>query len=240
MPLLEPPAGWGADELSRFIDLATRNTYGTFHNLRAEYSNLSGIDAVFQKLIDNLYNTKDLFASFFLMRAHSSFRGAARLALSGQIAEAYAGLRLTLETALYGFYFAKNPAPRLTWLRRHDSAQAKQKVRDEFKIGTLLKTFQGGNAAEGSAIENLYEHTIDYGAHPNERALTQSLGVGKGGGKVRFQIIYLNGDSRALRETCRDAAKIGACALAVFRVVYKERFDLPGLTATLQQLRQGL
>ena len=240
MPLLEPPPGWGRDELTKFIDLAASNTYATFHNLKADYSKLSGIDATFYKLIHNLYNTKDWFASFFLMRAHSSFLSAVRLTLSGQIPEAYAGLRLTLENALYGFYLAKNPASRHTWLRRHDSEQAKQKVRNEFRIRTLLKTFQAEDAAEGSAVENLYERTIDYGAHPNERALSQSLGMGRGGGKVRFQIIYLNGERSALREALRDAARIGACALAMFRAVYKERFDLLGLTATLHQLRQGL
>lgn len=50
MALLEPPSGWGGDELTKFIDITASNTYATFQNLRAEYLKLSGIDALFRNL----------------------------------------------------------------------------------------------------------------------------------------------------------------------------------------------
>jgi hypothetical protein len=141
MQIPEPPPGWGSDELSKFINTASTNTYATFHNLKPEYRRLSEIDAVFREGISNmsnLPNAPESLAAFFFAQAHVSFLGAARLVLSGQTSETYACLRLTLENALYGFYVSKNSSSAITWLNRQTSAVAKRKVRDEFKIASLL------------------------------------------------------------------------------------------------------
>ena len=109
MSLPIPPPEWGTDELTKFLDVARSNSYATFHNLRDEYRRLAEIDGAFRKAVDGLFNTKDWFAAFFLLRAHSSFLGGVRLSISGQVPEGYACLRLALENALYGFYLYKNP-----------------------------------------------------------------------------------------------------------------------------------
>ena len=42
MPLPEQsPPGWGADEITKFIDTARGNAYASFANLKAEYGRLS-------------------------------------------------------------------------------------------------------------------------------------------------------------------------------------------------------
>ena len=240
MPLPNPPNGWGADELTKFIDTARHNVYATFDNLKEEYAKLSAVDAALRKLMENLTNTKDWFAAFFVVRAHSAFLAGVHLAMAGQIPEAYACLRLTIEHMLYGFYLAKTPASRETWLRRHDDDDAKKKVRDEFKYRTLVDTLKAADATGGAVAELLYDRTIDYGAHPNERALMQTLKMEKGEDKDEFQIVYLSGDSLALRLVLKTAAQVGACTLGAFRLIYKERFDLLGLTDALHQLRQAL
>jgi hypothetical protein len=188
--LPEAPRGWGADEITRFIDNTRQNSFATYANLRAEYAKLAEVDVVFRKLVEHLTNTKDWFAAFFLLRAHSGFLAGSHMAMSGQAAEAYASLRLCLENGLYGLYLSKNPASRATWLRRHESAQAKRRVRDEFKIRNLFETLNGCDGREAGIAEKLYERCIDRGGHPNERALTQSLKKKTSPGVVSFQIIY--------------------------------------------------
>ncbi len=220
--------------------MARLNAYATFDNLKNEYGRLSGIDAGLRKLIDNLTNTNDWFAAFFLLRAHSALLSAIQLVMSGQVHEAYATLRLAIEHTLYGFYLAKNPGSRETWLRRHDGEDGKKKVREEFKYRTLVDTLKAVDATEGAVAETLYERTIDYGAHPNEQALMQALQMNRGEDRIEFQVIYLSGDSLPLRLVLKTAAQVGVCTLGVFRLIYKERFDLLGLTETLHQLRQGL
>lgn len=240
-PLTEPPPEWGNDELTKFLDNAVANTHATFHNLKPEYTKLSVIDAAFRKAIDHLSHPQELLAAFFVIQAHSSFLAAVRLALSGQVSETYTCLRLTMENALNGFYVSKNPASGEKWLHRQESADTRKKVRDEFKIRTLLDTLKAVDSHEGGVAQTLYDETIDFGAHPNELALIQRLRILKGEGKTEFQIAYLlRGDSPASLVVLRKTAQVGTFVLAVFRLVYPERFDLIGLTDTIHQLKRGL
>lgn len=240
MTLSEPPPGWGSDNLTKYLDDAQHNAYAFFHNLPDEYRRLSDIDIAFRKAIDSLLNTADWFAAFFLLRSHSSFLTGLSLSMSGQVPEGYACLRLVLENSLYGFYLSKNPSSQVTWLNRHESADAKKKVRDEFKIRALLDSLKATSAAEGTVVEALYDRTIDYGAHPNELALMQSLRMEKNADGVQFQVAYLSDDTMAFRLLLKTVAQIGVSSLEIFRLVYRERFDIMGLTDMLQKLKQGL
>lgn len=240
MTLPEPPRGWAADAITEFIDNAHLNSFATFANLRPEYAKVSEVDGVFRRLIDSLINTADWFAAFFLLRAHSAFLTASHLAMSGQAAETYASLRLCLENGLYGLYLSRNPASRETWLRRHDDETAKRRVRAEFTMRNLFDTLRVADANEARVAEELYERCIDYGAHPNERALTQSLRTETGPDVVNFQIIYLTADPLVFRVCLRSAAQVGVSVLGIFRLVFRERFDLTDLRDELTRARRGL
>ncbi len=103
-----------------------------------------------------------------------------------------------------------------------------------------MDTVKALDAAEGNVADALYERTIDYGAHPNERALMQSLKMDKGKDNAHFQVVYLAGNTSKLSLALRTCAQIGVCSLGIFRLVYKDRFDLVGLSHSLDNLRQGL
>lgn len=240
MTLSEAPPNWGSDNITKYIDDARHNAYASFHNLRSEYRRFSEIDIAFRKATDSLINTAAWFAAFFLLRSHSSFLAGLSLSMSGQVPEGYACLRLVLENSLYGFYLSRNPSSQETWLSRHESAEAKKKVRDEFKIRALLDTLIKTNTAEGKVLEMLYDRAIDYGAHPNERALMQCLRMEKDAKGVKFQVAYLSDDTIAFRLLLKSVAQIGLCSLDIFRLIYRERFDITGLSDTLQKLKQGL
>jgi hypothetical protein len=238
--LPNPPNTWGTDNLTSFIDNTRLNCFATYANLRLEYSKLNEIDGIFRKLAENLLNTRDWFAAFFMLRAHSAFLAGSHLAMSGQAAEAYAALRLCIENGLYGLYLARNPASKETWLRRHDNPEAKRRVREEFTIRRLLDGLRACNDREATLAEQLYERCIDYGGHPNERALTQSLKTEAKETTINLQIIYLSADPDIIRQCLRTAAQVGVSVLGIFRLVFKERFDLTGLTDQLNQVKKGL
>src|SRR4029450_1157084 len=151
------PGGWGGDEITVFIDTARLNSFATYANFHPEYGKVAEMDVLFRKLVGYLLNTKDWFAAFFLLRAHSAFLAGAHLAMSGQAAETYASLRLCLENGLYGLYLSRNPGSRETWLRRHDSEEAKQRVRGEFTIRNLFNTLLGLDSNEAAVANQLYE-----------------------------------------------------------------------------------
>ena len=240
MSLPDPPPSWGYDEITRMFDNARGNEFATYANIKGEIQRLIDIDALYRKVVDGLNHSKDWFAGFFVLRAHSNYLAACRMSWSGQIPECYALLRSCLENALYGIYLAKNPDSRETWLRRHDSDQHKRKVRNEFKIRTMLDFAKEIAKNEGEVAKILYERTIDYGAHPNERALMQTLQLNKRDKHVEFRVVYLEGDSVQLRLALKTTAQVGVCTISLFRPVYKERFDILGVTDVIEHIKKGL
>ena len=123
---------------------------------------------------------------------------------------------------------------------RHGSATAKQKVIDEFKIGTLLNLAATVNAAEAAVLKELYERTIDSGAHPNELALMQTLQINKSHDRIEFKCNYLDNDSLPFRLALKTVAQVGVCTLSLFRTIYSERFDILGVTGLLSHVKCGL
>jgi len=55
-----------------------------------------------------------------------------------------------------------------------------------------------------------------------------------------FKILYLTTESSVIRGTITSVAQVGVCSLLVFRNIFRERFDLLGITETLQKLQRRL
>jgi hypothetical protein len=240
MPIQPPPPDWGNDEITKFIDISLNNTFATFANLKPEFSLFIQIDRIFRAFMDNLVADHNWFACFFILRTHSAFLASIRLSISGQVVESYATQRVALEQALYGFHITVNPALRETWLNRHQSDEQGREVRREFTIRHLLDSLRAANADEARVAEILYERTIDFGAHPNERALTHTLHMNKGEDRTEFKVDYLTTDGIPLRLSLKTTAQIGVCTLGVYQSVFRDRFDQLGLSAMLAEIRQGL
>jgi len=234
------PPGWGDDPLSKFIQDAIDNTYATFHNLKFPYNRLRDIHIVFNTIANHIDRTPNWFAAFFLIRSHAAFLGAVRLALSGQVPEAYMVLRGCLENALYGLYVTRNPSSQETWLRRHDNEESKKKIKNEFKVSNLLSLLENEDPRLRDIANELYERTIDYGGHPNERAFFSVAKKKSDESKTIIQLAYLIGNEPALQLCLKSCAQIGVCALSIFQKIYKERFDILGLSDQLTTLKRGL
>lgn len=234
------PPGWGKDAVSDFIQTAHLNTFATFRHLPEDWRRFVGIDMAYRKAIDALENSKAWFEGFFLLGAHSSFLGAVRLAASTQLPETYMILRGCLENSLYGFFIHEHPELAEVWLKRHEDETSKGRVKSEFQIAPMLDLLDLKDKTTGKAVRELYERTIDYGAHPNERALTQNLRMTKETGATKFLRNYLSGDGPALRLCLKTTAQVGVSSLLIFQLVIPERFKLLGLTDALSSLSKGL
>jgi len=234
------PEGWGSDLLSLFIENARRNTLATFTNLKPLFGHLRAIDGVFRDIIDNLNNSPDWFAAFFLFRAHCSYLAALRLSLSGQVAESYPILRSCIEASLYGLYMTHKPESRYVWANRHDDEKNKNACRNEFAVGKLLSFLESIDKNIHSILSQVYERTIDLGGHPNERSIFSNLRRSESEDSIRIDLIYLATDGPTLRASLLTSAQVGIVVLDVFRTIFRERFDLLGLSHRLEKLRQGV
>ena len=104
----------------------------------------------------------------------------------------------------------------------------------------MLKLAAELDATEGAVAKVLYDRTIDSGAHPNELALMQTLQINKSADQIEFKSNYLDQDSLALRVALKATAQVGVCALSLFRVVYRERFAILGVTDLLRHVKVGI
>jgi hypothetical protein len=242
VPIIPPtPKEWGGDTLATFLDTSRRNVIASFVQLRPKYQRLADIDAGFRLIGENLHEPRDWFVALFLPRTHSSYLAAAHLALAGQLPESYMLLRGSLENAIYAFYFEKTPDSHMRWLRRHDSEKTKKAVQEEFAIRALMRLLTRHDEKLGGIAKTLYEHTIDYGGHPNERGLTQTLKHSQPSARTRrLDVSYLTGHNRAMDLCLKSTARVGACGLRVFAHIYPERYSLLGLTERLPAFEKGL
>ena len=234
------PPKWGEDPLSQFIKDAWHNTYATFVNLKPEFLRLMAIHSAYQKIIQNLINTPEWFAGFFLMRAHSAYLAGARLSLSGQVNEAYMVLRGCIENSLYGLHISDNPDTREVWLCRDDDEDCKRKSKNEFTAKNVFNSLKSKDEKIHLIAKELYETTIDYGAHPNELGLLSMMRTTQDQHKIDFMVDYLTGNSTPLRLSMKMTARVGVFSLFIFKLVFKERFDILGISNRLEKLKQGL
>jgi len=83
--------------------------------------------------------------------------------------------------------------------------------------------------------------TIDMGAHPNELGFYGRLDVQElPNGNRQFNVRYLQGGNTTHLAVLKNACQIGVCILECFWLVYRERFDIMGVKATIDELKQGL
>lgn len=235
---LKNPPGWGDDQLSGFIETARMNTLATFSNLRPFVQVLEGVDSGFHRLTEDVINPGEWDAALLLLRCHSSYLASVRLAISGQVAEAYMTLRGCLEAALYGFCIDNDPSLSDVWASRHKDEDGKRAVRTRFALGNLRPALERASPGLGGAWSLLYERTIDYGAHPNERSIFPNVEKVPKERSVELRLLYLAGNGLPLHLAMKTTAQIGIAAIDVFGLVYPVRFTARDLEQMLAPLKK--
>ena len=234
------PEGWAKDRLSAFISDASDNTFNTFLTMKEAYRRLSEIHEAFMKLGDNLTNTPEFFSPLFIPRAHAYFLGGLRLAMSGQLSEAYLCLWGCLEHALYGFYFAKHPDTAETFLRSKEDGDWPERASSEFAMPKLLGALEQEDRAVHRVTKALHDQLSDYGAHPNPAGLLMSFQIKNEEKRVTYTHNYFNGEAIPRGLCLKTVARVGVCVLDIFKLTLKQRFAILGLDREVDRLRKGL
>jgi len=240
----EFPINWAKDELTNFIDKANSNVVGTFVNNKIEYPIVSTIDNIFLEIISGLVNPQLNIEPLLLMRSHAAYRAAYRaaslLAMAGMNPEVFTQARGCLEISLYALHINRNPGFDEIWLRRHDDKSSLKKTKNEFKFSNVIQTFESEDMKNAVVARNLYERTIDFGAHPNERVVTANLMMEEIIDGQKLSQTYLACNDLPQRHSLKTTAQVGLCSLYAFRLIFKARFDILDLTTQMDNLRSRL
>jgi len=229
---------WAGDPLAQYLAAAWRNTVSAFTAERQRYRALVEIDGVFRQLVENLGVTPEHLSSTLLVRSHAAFLSTASLALSGQVAEAYALMRVTLEAALQGLFVAGNPERQKLWVGRSDDADARQRMHAEFTSDAMLRHLRDIDPATAGIYDKLRDRTIERGAHPKTFGALARKATGESAA-IDFTREYFVCDDDVQRSCLRSAAQVGICCLSIFFYVFPNQYRAQELDVSITKLRQG-
>jgi hypothetical protein len=239
MPKPSPP-GWGQDKLAAFLNDVHSNQQATFHNMKDRYAQLQGIDECFFKVGTNLINPKNALAGLFMLRSHSAYRAACATAMSGQASETFVLLRSCLEYAGYALRINTKPQLGKLWLNRHKDAESLGRVRNEFSNANVQAEVIGHSKKIGGIYHEMYERAVDFGGHPNDRAVTGSLKILESGDAKKLTQVFLHAGDLAMKHALKSTAQVGLCSLHIFQLIFTEKFEILGVRADLENLRKAL
>jgi hypothetical protein len=124
-------------------------------------------------------------------------------------------------------------------MRRHDprSRTQQNKWKDEFTQGKVSRHIKVAHARLGEVYSELYDRTIDYGAHPNERGTSVAMTMAETEDRgLRFNTVYLHADGLLLDFLLKTTAQVGICVLRIAQVIYPLRSQATGVQFQLETI----
>jgi hypothetical protein len=234
------PLKWSSDPLSAFWDAAGGNVIANFAHGSPEVQLMQQIDELLRRIAANLIEPKNSVVALLLLRTHSAYRAATLLAASGMPTDTYPAIRSILETAGYALLIHREPRLGEMWLRRDEGPPEKQAVRKAFTPRAIKDALEHVDRGLLQVFDTLYEYCIDFGAHPNEKALTANLSMTEDGKTKHLKVQYLHGNTVFTIGAMKNTARAGLFALFVFQHTMAARFELLGLKDEMNSLRGRL
>jgi hypothetical protein len=237
------PPEWDNDPLSAFFKDAEYNDRVTALKFPKVFNMLGRVHILFklfEEAIEMDNRQEYLVPRFLLVRSHSSFLAAIRLAMSGQVSEAFPVLRSAIESTWYALHIAKDPKGTKRseiWLRRNENEAAKAKCKSEFTVAKVKQTHEALDANTAKELQGIYENLIDYGAHPNQFGVMTSMKKKSEYDKqVDFSVGILYPECLPVLFAVRMAVGVAIGALKTFQLVFPERFTLAGIDLKVEEL----
>ncbi len=110
------------------------------------------------------------------------FLNAVRIATTGSSIGLFPILRSMLESSCYAYQVSRNKDLEKIWMHRHRSTDDHKLCRKKFSnaVGNTAKNIQKLSASpEGTEdwINSAYQLAIDFGAHPNQKAIFENISI---------------------------------------------------------------
>ena len=225
----KPP--WGKDIFSEVLKSVEYNTLISTKNYHKIYGLIIStyelmVDA--GKAMNYRMHPNDMFPAFLFLRVQSSFIASIRMILGGQSVEAHPIMRLMIEQAWYGLYIKLDPTPpnrRKIWTNRNDSDADKKKCKKEFTIANVRRAHGVVDPEASEELWNLYEHTIDYGAHPNQYSVFSNLNQDSTSEKLKYDVGMIAFDLPVTMMSIRTTLAIAVGFLKIIEKAFKDGYE---------------
>jgi hypothetical protein len=214
------PEEWVRGSLFSFIEECWNNSVAVVANKNVTAHQLTAIDAIFEEVHKNLKPSAviQLVPSLLLLRSFSAFRASVMVCLCLPT-DSYPLQRACLENAGYARLISTSPELSKQWLNRDADPEAKNR----FSNRAIREAIAAEDAALARIYQELYERTIDFGAHPNEKSVVSNIIEGSvETGTLQFRM--LAGDDMSLKLGLRTCAQVGICSLKILNLIFSEQF----------------
>ena len=238
-PEYKPPPKWGDDPLTDYIEIAHRNRWASFVHERKAVGLLLRIDAWLEALRNGLINPKHHISALLCLRAQLLYRTACELALSGNHYASMPVQRACLEAAAYALWCAKDAAAVNVWMDRDDSDATKKAARSFFTHKRTKEVVAKSDAKLAEIYAKLYDHAIDFGAHPNALGVWTGAEIKPAGDNFEMMQIGLHGQGVALDAALKSSAQAGVFVIRIAELIWPERVELLGLRDEMWELRRA-
>jgi hypothetical protein len=145
-------------------------------SLLEDAEGLRGLRVVHDYIADLLQRHGDAVGPLAVFLEFNSFMlllAGMRTAISGHAAAIFPVLRTALESASYAYLMIDDQSLETIWSNRHRDKASLKACRKAFTsaVSMVAKKLNAIQADSGTYIEEIYEASIDFGAHPNTRSI---------------------------------------------------------------------
>lgn len=241
LPTSDPPQ-WGKDELSVFLQ-------NTDYNSRINSARFPGVFSLLQDIYSILHNVQEIIETdkekkiipkILIYRHHSSILAAIRLALSGQPPESFSILRTAIEQVWYALHIARDPNPperQDIWRNRNNDDFSISHCKTEFSIKNVLLTHEKFDHSTSKHLHDLYENTIDFGAHPNPRGVLATVNGTIQSDENGYRVVILTDEGIPVTNALHKIALVFMFALRITDIIYPTRFRIMNLDNRIATLK---
>ena len=230
---------WGNDPLTAFFQRAFENRQVTFARNNF-FKLLIDLDTIFDAVLRGIVNPENQICVLLAHRGHSAFRACCEYAASGQLAECFPLLRSVLEYYVYALHISQNPKYGEVWVKRHDSKANLEECRKKFEQAKLKLSLSSTNLELEKMYKLLYQRTIDFGAHPNVRAVTGNMKITNTDDAQFYETIYLHKDGLEMDHALKTSCEVALFCLEISSYLFQAKFNEPQIFRNFEKAKADL
>ena len=161
----------------------------------------------------------DAWAAMLAMNAFMLYLAGVRIALAGHFVAIFPIMRTALESACYSYLIADKPELAKIWRNRHDDEPSRKASRRVFgpAVAKVSSAIEAQGPGMGTWILDAYDHAIDFGGHPNVKAVLENARLTEDQAAVTFSLTALHGPHDW--QTQRGIVACGDFAVAIAAVL---------------------
>ena len=214
-----PPAGWGKDQISRAINAAHANAQAFFAFLPAEYGRLTAINDELRKL--SMISTPMLRhprEAQLALRTSVQYQSAAHDLMEFRIYESSSSVRATIECAGYTLLLMSEPGVSAAWHKRHQGRTERKAAQQAMKVAAVRAAVRLHCGRVADNFDEVYESSIDLGAHPNLEGLQRTSTARSGHGGIALGSPPFTNRIEEIRRQCCLVEKAGVVSAELLDV----------------------